>query len=220
MSSKSVIDRLKQIVQDRLEHAESGHDWWHTLRVYNNAVLLQSETPASNAFIVEAAALLHDIADAKFNGGDENEASLVANAILSSLDVSNELIEKVIFIIENLSFRHSLGTNLNVQKSIELQLVQDADRLDAIGAIGIARAFNYGGFVNRPFYDPEISPRKELTKSEYSKPSPTINHFFEKLLLLKDGMQTTKAKQVAEQRHEFMVQYLQQFFAEWNGIKK
>lgn len=213
----NVIDKLKQVVKERLEAAESGHDWWHTLRVFNNAQQLQKSLPESNAFIVDASALLHDIADAKFNNGDETEAGKLAVDILTSLEVPEESILKIVYIIEHLSYRHSFNASVKVDSSIELKIVQDADRLDAIGAIGIARAFNYGGFVNRPFYDPEIAPRKALTKEEYTKPSPTINHFFEKLLLLKDGMQTEMAKKMAEERHEFMVRYLHQFFNEWNG---
>lgn len=210
-----IIDLTVAFVQDRLKFAEAGHDWWHIQRVWNNTKMIL-QTEQADSFVCELAALLHDIADSKFHNGDETIGPRVAGEFLASVGVEEEVIEHVRQIILNMSFKASLGEVTFHSK--ELEVVQDADRLDAIGAIGIARAFNYGGYKNREIYDPNIAPKKHLSKEEYKKTSaPTINHFYEKLLLLKDKMNTSTAKTIAEHRHQFMEDFLQQFYAEWEG---
>lgn len=204
-------------VQQTLQNAESGHDWWHILRVWNNAKLI-AQTEKVDLLVVELAALLHDIADSKFHNGDEEIGPKTAGDFLKSIAVEANVIEHVQQIIRHLSFKFSFDKS--VFTSDELKVVQDADRLDAIGAIGIARAFTYGGFKNREMFNPEIQPDFNLTKEAYkNSTAPTINHFYEKLLLLKDLMNTEAAKKIAAQRHEFMDLYLEQFAAEWNGTK-
>ncbi|GAA4518899.1 MULTISPECIES: HD domain-containing protein [Sphingobacterium] len=213
---QNVIDLTIAFVQDRLKFAEAGHDWWHIQRVWNNTKLIL-QTEKADPLVCELAALLHDIADSKFHNGDETIGPRVAGEFLESIGVNQEVIEHVKQIILNMSFKASLG-DVNFH-SKELEIVQDADRLDAIGAIGIARAFNFGGHKNREMYNPDIKPRTNLTKEEYKNSSvPTINHFYEKLLLLKDKMNTQTAKRIAEKRHKFMEDFLQQFYDEWNGI--
>lgn len=210
-----IIDLTVAFVQDRLKFAEAGHDWWHIQRVWNHTKMIL-QTEQADSFVCELAALLHDIADSKFHNGDETIGPRVAGEFLASVGVEEEVIEHVRQIILNMSFKASLGEVTFHSK--ELEVVQDADRLDAIGAIGIARAFNYGGYKNREIYDPNIAPKKHLSKEEYKKTSaPTINHFYEKLLLLKDKMNTSTAKTIAEHRHQFMEDFLQQFYAEWEG---
>lgn len=212
---QNIIDLTVAFVQDRLKFAEAGHDWWHIQRVWNNTKLIL-ETESADRLVCELTALLHDIADSKFHDGDETIGPRVAGEFLASIGVEEQVIEQVKLIILNMSFKASLGEVTYHSK--ELEVVQDADRLDAIGAIGIARAFNYGGYKNREMYDPNIAPKPNLSKEEYKKTSaPTINHFYEKLLLLKDKMNTPTAKAFAEQRHQFMEMFLQQFYAEWEG---
>jgi uncharacterized protein len=216
-SNQPLINATVNFVKQTLQDAEAGHDWWHILRVWNNAKLLAKTEPA-NLLVVELAALLHDIADSKFNNGNEDIGPQTAHQFLTSQGADAETIQQVVYIISNLSFKNELDGHV-APKSIELQVVQDADRLDAIGAIGIARAFTYGGFKNRLLYHPDIAPNLSRSKEAYkSSNAPTINHFYEKLLLLKDRMNTTTARQVATQRHQFMEQYLQQFYTEWNGL--
>ncbi|NNC69662.1 MAG: HD domain-containing protein, partial [Flavobacteriaceae bacterium] len=199
--------------------AEGGHDWFHIERVFNNAKLI-AQVEKADVFVVSLGALLHDIADAKFHGGDETIAPRLAHKFLSDQGIDDLLIKHIIKIIENISFKNSLSADKERFRSKELEIVQDADRLDAIGAIGIARAFNYGGFKNRELYNPAIEPQLNMSKQEYkNSTAPTINHFYEKLLLLKDKMNTTTGKQIAEQRHQVMEAYLQQFYDEWNGNK-
>jgi len=196
-----------------MNDAEGGHDWWHVFRVWKTAVKI-AESENVDLFVVELAALLHDIADPKFHDGNEEIGPETARIFLQEQQVDHEIIDHVVNIIKNMSFKNSLGDV--VFHSKEMDVVQDADRLDAIGAIGIARAFNYGGFKNRPLYDPAVKPSFNMTKEEYKKGnSPTINHFYEKLLLLKDKMNTQTGKMLAEQRHRFMVAFLSQFFEEW-----
>ena len=215
MNKQQQIDTIIQAVKHELQNAEGGHDWLHIERVWRNAKLI-AQTESADLFVVELAALVHDIADSKFNNGDEEIGPRKAREILLTNKVANDTIEHVIAIIENISFKG--GNTQRTFDSIELQIVQDADRLDAIGAIGIARAFNYGGFKNRSIFDPTIQPQLTQTKDEYkNSTAPTINHFYEKLLLLKDRMNTTTGKQLAEQRHQFMEVYLKQFYLEWNG---
>ncbi|MCM2302627.1 MAG: HD domain-containing protein [Flavobacteriaceae bacterium] len=215
MEKSELILKTIDFVKSTLKNAEGGHDWFHIERVWNNAKLIAIGENV-NLFIVELGALLHDIADAKFHNGDETIGPQLARKFLESHLVDETVIFQVEKIIENVSFK---GGNFNQQfKSKELEVIQDADRLDAIGAIGIARAFNYGGFKNRVLYNPEIKPNLHQTKEEYKKnEAPTINHFYEKLLLLKDKMNTETGKKIAAKRHQFMEIYLQQFYDEWNG---
>lgn len=210
-----LILATKTFVQQELANAEGGHDWFHIERVYKNALLIAEEEDV-NLDIIALGALLHDIADAKFHQGDETVGPKKAKQFLQQQNVESATIEHVIKIIEHISFK---GGNFQQQfHSKELAIVQDADRLDALGAIGIARTFNYGGFKNRKLYDPAIAPKLNMTKEEYKKgDNPTINHFYEKLLLLKDRMNTQKGKQIAQERHLFMEKFLEQFYAEWEG---
>ena len=211
----SLIDTTILFVKEKLQNAEGGHDWFHVERVYKNALLIAHDE-VCDVQIVKLGALLHDIADSKFNNGDELVGPKVAREFLESQKVSEDVIDHVIKIIENISFK---GGNFEKKfDSIELQIVQDADRLDAIGAIGIARTFNYGGFKNRPLYNPNIAPNLKMSKEEYKKnEAPTLNHFYEKLLLLKDKMNTQTGKEIAQERHKFMELFLSQFYAEWDG---
>lgn len=211
----SIIEQTVEFVKISLKNAEAGHDWWHILRVWNNAKLIgQSET--ADMLVVELAALLHDIADSKFHNGDEQIGPQLAGDFLKSHHVEASVILHVQEIIRNLSFKTNLGSTHF--KSNELNIVQDADRLDALGAIGIARAFTYGGYKNRELYNPEIKPALNMSKEDYKNSSaPTINHFYEKLLLLKDKMNTETGRQISHKRHQFMETYLEQFNDEWNG---
>lgn len=212
----ALIDNTILFVKQQLENAEGGHDWFHIERVYKNALLIAQEEDDCDLTVVKLGALLHDIADSKFHNGDEQVGPKTARTFLESQGVSEEIIAHVIAIIENISFK---GGNFEKKfHSKELNIVQDADRLDAIGAIGIARTFNYGGFKNRPLYNPAIQPNLNMNKEEYkNNNAPTINHFYEKLLLLKDKMNTETGKQIAEKRHAYMVNFLSQFYAEWEG---
>ena len=212
-----LIEKTKLFVQQKLENAEAGHDWFHTERVYKNALLI-ANGETCDVTVVKLAALLHDIADSKFNNGDETIGPKTARKFLESQKVFEDIIVHVVKIIENISFKG--GNFESAFNSKELEIVQDADRLDAIGAIGIARTFNYGGFKNRQLYNPSITPKLNMTKEEYKKSeAPTINHFHEKLLLLKDKMNTETGKKIAEDRHKFMELFLSQFYAEWKGEK-
>jgi len=215
MNNNEVIDITIKYVKKELQGAEGGHDWWHIERVWRNAKLI-SRSEHVDIFIVELAALLHDIADAKFHNGDENIGPEKAKEFLESLSVEKEIIVHVENIIRNISFK---GGNFTKDfYSPELAVVQDADRLDAIGAIGIARAFNYGGFKNREIYNPSIAPDLKMNKETYKKSNaPTINHFYEKLLLLKGLMNTKTGKKLAEERHRFMQFFLEEFYSEWEG---
>lgn len=215
MTNQEIISKTIDFVKHELQNAEGGHDWFHIERVWKNAKKIAQTEPV-NLFIVELGALLHDIADHKFNDGDESRGVNKARRFLESLFVEENVIDHVEKIMLNISFK---GGNF-AQKfySNELAVVQDADRLDAIGAIGIARAFNYGGFKGRELYNPAIGPSIGMTVEQYQKSTaPTINHFYEKLLLLKDRMNTDTGRKFAEQRHQFMEQYLEQFFKEWDG---
>ncbi|QIH39013.1 HD domain-containing protein [Flavobacterium petrolei] len=217
MINPDLIDKTILFVKEKLENAEGGHDWFHIERVFKNALLI-SKNEVCNSGIVQLGALLHDIADSKFHDGDETVGPRIAREFLESENVDEEIITHVVNIIENISYK---GGNFEKKfSSIELDVVQDADRLDAIGAIGIARTFNYGGFKNRVLYDPNIAPNSSMTKEEYKKnDSPTLNHFYEKLLLLKDKMNTQTGKQIAQERHRYMEGFLVQFYAEWEGEK-
>jgi len=212
---QDIVTCCMAFVRKELQEGEKGHDWWHVWRVWRNACLIAKTEPV-NLFVVELAALLHDIADAKFHGGDEEVGPQKAAKYLNSIQVESTLVEHVVQIVRNISFKG--GNNAPGFTSPELKVVQDADRLDAIGAIGIARAFHYGGYKNRLLYDPEIKPNMKMTKEEYKKSdAPTINHFYEKLLLLKERMNTPTGKALAAKGHTFMEQFLQEFKQEWEG---
>lgn len=214
-NSTSQIESCIAFVKKTLSGAEGGHDWFHIERVWKNAKLIASGEEC-DLEVVELAALLHDIADSKFHGGDEEIGPKKAREYLSNTRIETQKVNHIVAIIENVSFKG--GHNARNHSSIELDIVQDADRLDAIGAIGIARTFNYGGFKNRAIYDPSIAPNLNMTKEEYKKSTaPTINHFYEKLLLLKDLMNTESGIKLAEQRHQYMESFLEQFYNEWNG---
>ncbi|HZW62616.1 MAG TPA: HD domain-containing protein [Flavobacteriaceae bacterium] len=216
MTNPTLIEKTIAFVKSELLNAEAGHDWFHTQRVYNNALLI-AKNEVVNREVVQLAALLHDIADSKFHNGDETIGPRKAGAFLTSQQVSSEITAHVVAIISTMSYRNSLD-NSSTFHSKELEVVQDADRLDAIGAIGIARAFHYGGYKNRSIYHPDIPPKSDMTPAEYkTQVSPTLNHFYEKLLLLKEKMNTSTGKKLAEKRHQFMLDYLEQFFNEWNG---
>ena len=219
MNTEIIIQNTIEFVKDELKNAEGGHDWFHIERVYKNSILISKDEKV-DAFVVSLGALLHDIADAKFHNGDETIGPKVASEFLKKQEVNTETITHVINIIKFISFKNSLSETGEKFTSKELEVVQDADRLDAIGAIGIARCFNYGGFKDRALYNPEIAPNLNMSKEEYKhSTSPTINHFYEKLLLLKDKMNTVTGKKIAENRHQFMELFLQQFYDEWNGSK-
>ncbi len=211
---ENIIAATIEFVKETLADAEKGHDWFHVERVYKNAKAINEEERA-NGLIVQLAALLHDIADSKFHNGNEELGPQLAGDFLRGQGLPDEVIYHVQQIIRNLSYSSNLGT-VGYQ-SAELNVVQDADRLDAMGAIGIARAFTYGGFKNREMYNPDVPPQLNMSKEEYKRSAaPTINHFYEKLLHLKDLMLTEKGKKMAEARHQFMLSYLDQFYAEWN----
>lgn len=209
------IQKTIDFVKKTLANAEAGHDWFHIERVFETAKTINRQENG-NELVVAFAALLHDIADPKFNQGDEELGPNMAAAFLESIAVDAEVIAHVKLIIQNMSFKNSFDASGFTSK--EMQIVQDADRLDAIGAIGIARAFTYGGFKNRVLYDPAIAPEEHLTKESYKNTTaPTINHFYEKLLLLKDMMNTETGKVMATERHNFMLLYLEHFYKEWSG---
>ena len=213
--NSELLSKTIAFVKTELANAEGGHDWFHIERVYKNALLI-AQTEDVDTVVVTLAALLHDIADSKFYDGDETVGPRKAKAFLESQKVDRQTIVHVVAIIKNISFKGGNKTQEFFSK--ELEVVQDADRLDAIGAIGIARAFNYGGFKNRKLYDPAIAPNLTMTPDEYKQSTaPTINHFYEKLLLLKDRMNTVTGKKIATERHRFMENFLLQFYREWNG---
>ena len=209
------IQELTELLKQSLESAERGHDYWHAIRVRNNALKISS-FEGGNREIIEAAALIHDIADAKFTNGDESIGINLATQILTTCQFSKVDIEKILEIIAHISFKG--GIHNSPISTIEFTIVQDADRLDAMGAIGIARAFHYGGYKNRELYNPTIPPQEYANSTEYrNSTSPTLNHFYEKLLKLKDSMNTITGKEMAQTRHSFMEEYLEHFLEEWNG---
>jgi uncharacterized protein len=215
MNTQQIIKNTEAFVKNALKDAEGGHDWFHILRVWNNAKLI-SKNENVDRFVVELGALLHDIADSKFHDGDETIGPKIAREFLENQQVDESTIIHIENIISNISFK---GGNFEQQfNSPELEVIQDADRLDAIGAVGIARTFNYGGFKNRPLYNPEIPPNLNQSKEAYkNSEAPTINHFYEKLLLLKDRMNTVTGREIAANRHQYMEHFLNQFYDEWNG---
>lgn len=217
MNKSKIIKNIADLVKEKLFNEGTGHDWFHVERVWKLAKLIAGMESSSqqkvNLLLVEAAALLHDIEDWKFSG-DEQASSREAAKILTNLGVKEENIKKITQIIDQVTFK---GAGVDTTPStIEGQIVQDADRLDALGAIGIARAFAYGGHKNRPIYDPKVKPAKHDSFEAYKKhKGTTINHFYEKLLRLKDLINTKSAKKIASQRHQFILDFLDQFFKEW-----
>lgn len=215
MNTDLILRKTKAFVKKSLSHEGTGHDWWHIERVLNNACLINAKEKADE-IIIKLAVLLHDVGDRKVIHKDEDDYS-IAEQFLIKQKIPSEIIEKVIFIIKNMSFSKTLNNKLdNVSK--EFCIVQDADRLDAIGAIGIARVFAYGGSKNRPLYDPNKNAQRIDTTKNYRKlNSSSFHHFEEKLLLLKDLMNTKTAKKIAEKRHDYMEKYMKQFMEEWSG---
>lgn len=212
---EKIIAKTIDFVQEKLHNAEAGHDWFHIQRVWNTAKYI-NRIEKGNPIVVELSALLHDIADSKFHNGDESLALEISENYLKQISVSKSIIDEVLFIIKHISFKNRHETSENI--SLELKIVQDADRLDAIGAIGIARTFHFGGFRNSLLYDPSQPPRLGMSKEEYKKSNgTTINHFYEKLLFLKDMMNTATGKYLAQERHDFMLKFLEQFYKEWEG---
>ena len=226
MDKQDIIKKTELFVKETLEKDSTGHDWWHVHRVRNLAKRIARHEDA-DIFIVELAALLHDIGDYKFFQGNEKAGEMKVREWLSSLEISPSLMDKIVRITSQISFMYTLPhkdkwkdkKNSSAPTiSKELMAVTDADRLDAMGAIGIARAFTYGGFFNRPIYDPIIKPSKSITKEEYkTTEAPSINHFYEKSLKLKDMMYTPFGRKMAKRRHRFLNLYLKQFFKEWKG---
>ena len=219
MDKEKIITATIAFVKKELKNAEGGHDWFHIERVYKNALLISKDEKVA-IFVVSLAALLHDIADPKFYNGDETIGPKVATNFLKEQKVDTAVITHIVNIIQHISYKNSFDKEMKTFTSKELEVVQDADRLDAIGAIGISRCFNYGGFKNRALYDPEIIPDLNMTKEQYkNSDAPTLNHFYEKLLLLKDQMNTASGKKIAAERHQYMEEFLKQFYDEWDGLK-
>ena len=226
MDRQEIIKKTELFVKKTVSEDSTGHDWWHVHRVRNLAKRIARHEDA-DIFIVELAALLHDIGDYKFFQGDEEAGAVKVREWLSSLEIPPSLINKIVEITSRISFMHTLPDKGKVRGkknsatpilTKELMAVTDADRLDAMGAIGIARTFTYGGFFNRPIYDPATKPSKSITKEEYKiTEAPSINHFYEKLLKLKDMMYTKLGHKMAKRRHRFLNLYLKQFFKEWKG---
>lgn len=218
MNKDEIIERTVSFVKETLAEAEGGHDWWHIYRVSKLAKYIAQEEEGVDELIIELGALLHDIADSKFHDGDEEIGARTARDFLTSLNLDPAVIEHVENIVRHVSYSKSIEGQL--WTSPELAVVQDADKLDALGAIGIARAFNYGGHTGRPLYDPNVKPIDINTKEDYKRTGQTtLNHFPEKLLLLKDKMKTKTGRKIAESRHQFMEEYLKEFHAEWEGEK-
>jgi uncharacterized protein len=218
VTEAEILKRTSQYAETTLRAETNAHDWWHVYRVEKLASRIAKTEEGANVFVVRLGALLHDIADWKFHDGDTEIGPRTAREWLDGLDADPEIIEQVVYIVRHISYRG--GTNKHVMQSIEGKIVQDADRLDALGAIGIARTFTFGGSRNREMYDPKIKPISVDSFKDYQKSlehNTTINHFYEKLLKLKDGMHTETARKLAQHRHDLMVQFLDEFHAEWEG---
>lgn len=224
LKKEKLIKKTEDFVKKVFLEDYTGHDWWHTHRVRVLAKKI-AISESADLFIVDMAALLHDVGDYKFFGGDEEAGVLFVKKWLSSLKVTEELVDKILTVISNISYKNTLPESGNRKKqnspnfpSKEFMAVCDADRLDAIGAIGIARAFTYGGFYKRQIYNPKIKPMKNITQEEYKKTdAPSINHFYEKLLKIKELMYTKLGKKIAKKRHRFLNLYLKEFYKEWKG---
>jgi len=218
MDEDNTINKTVAFVKNTLRETEGGHDWWHIYRVWKNAQHIAKNEKDLDILVVELGSLLHDIADSKFHNGDEEIGPKAARDFLESLQIEEHVIFHVESIVRHVSFKGSLEGQ--TWTSPELSVVQDADRLDALGAIGIARTFSYGGHKDREIYNPGVKPNLNMTKEEYkNSTAPSINHFYEKLLLLKGLMNTETGKEMAAERHEFMERFLEQFYAEWEGKK-
>lgn len=212
-----VINTLVERVKEKMSGEGSGHDWWHVYRVWQNAIAI-GQAEGADMFVVQLAALLHDIADWKFNDGDMKAGGRVSAEWLTELSVDGNVINHVSAIIDRLSYKGA-GVDTSMP-TLEGKVVQDADRLESMGAMGVARTFAYGGYKGRPLYDPNIKPEVHTSLEQYKNSAgPTINHFYEKLLLLKELINTDHAKKLAAGRHEFMESFLKQFFAEWSGTR-
>lgn len=218
MNRQEIIRKTEDFVKETLEGSEAGHDWSHIERVVRNARTIAAIENA-DPFVVELSALLHDIADSKFHDGNEELGPERSERFLKSLDLPSDIVDHVVNIVRNVSFKNELDpSEEKAFDSIELRVLKDADRLDALGAIGVARAFHYGGYKNRPLYDPSIKPVEKQSKEQYKKSkAPTINHFYEKLLLLRDKMNTETGRKMADERHAFMESFLEHFYGEWEG---
>ena len=214
--TSSIISKTCKFVENKLSGDSSGHDWWHIFRVWTLAKKIAVEEKAQLE-TVELGALLHDIADWKFHGGDDSIGPTMAQEFLNNNDVDPQVIESVVDIVSTISYKGAgVATPM---KTLEGKIVQDADRLDAIGALGIARTFAYGGYKNRLIYHPDEKPVLHQSYTDYKKnEGHTINHFYEKLLLLRERMNTKTGKQIADGRHQFMENFLEQFYREWDGI--
>ncbi len=215
MDKKKIIKEIAAYLEKEFSNKESGHDWWHIYRVWQLSKKIGAKE-GGDIFVIELGALLHDIADWKFHAGDDTLGSKIAQKILRARKVDQNIIDKVCAIVDKISFKGALVKDK--MKSREGKIVQDADRLDAMGAIGVARAFSYGGHKNRPMYDPKIKAVMAKNKKQYyNSGAATINHFYEKLLLLKERMNTKTGKKLALGRHKYMEKYLDRFFKEWKG---
>jgi uncharacterized protein len=218
MNSKYLVQQTVDFVKEKFQNEGSGHDWWHIYRVWQLAKHIAAQEKGANMLIVELGALLHDIADFKFHGGDLEAGPKAARQLLNKFNVDEKIIHQVCHIVGHVSFKGA--DQKNGMQSLEGKIVQDADRLDAIGAIGLARVFAYAGYNGNVIYDPEVNVRTFKDHKEYVKYKTTaINHFYEKLLLLKDRMNTKTGKKLAEHRHKIMEDYLTEFYAEWDGKK-
>ncbi|HVV67153.1 MAG TPA: HD domain-containing protein [Candidatus Saccharimonadales bacterium] len=218
MNKDAIIEQTASFVRKKFETDSSGHDWWHMYRVWQLAKSIAATEKEADLFVVELGALLHDVADWKLHDGDEEGGVKVAREWLESLGVEKRVVDHVEDIMRTVSFQ---GANIPpAMKTIEGKIIHDADKLDAMGAVGIARAFAYGGAHNHMMHDPEVKPEAHNDFESYkNSKSPSITHFYEKLLLLKDRMYTKTARQMAEHRHQYMEQYLEEFYAEWEGKK-
>lgn len=215
-AQQPIIEQTKAYIQAKFEGESSGHDWWHIYRVWQNAIHISQKIGGANGFVVELGALLHDVADWKFHGGDLAAGARVAREWLQTCGVDGSTIEAVAHIVEHVSFKGA--GEASTMQTLEGKIVQDADRLDAIGAIGIGRTFAYGGSRGRVMYDPAQDPTLHASFEQYKQSQgPTINHFYEKLFLLKDRLNTEVARDIAGERHKFMETFVARFLAEWQG---
>ncbi len=216
MTKQEIIEHTVNYLQQEFANESTGHDWYHIERVWKLSQKIAKKEGNNDLFIVEMGALLHDIADHKFHGGDDSIGPKVAQEYLSQFSLENNEEEKIVAIVKEISFK---GAGVPTpMSSNEGKIVQDADRLDAIGAIGIARTFAYGGSKNRPIYDPNVKPICHTSFAAYkTSTAPTINHFYEKLLTLRDKMNTPTAKIEAKRRHAFMEEFLRNFYTDWDA---
>ena len=217
MELQKIINKTVEYLKENFSGESTGHDWYHIERVWKLSKSIAEKEGEMDLFVVEMGSLLHDIADHKFHNGDETIGPKRAAEYLSQFNISKEQSEKIIKIVEEVSFKgKNVVTNMS---SMEGKVVQDADRLDAMGAIGVARTFAFGGSKDRPIYDPIIKPVCHTSFAAYkTSTAPTINHFYEKLLLLKDRLNTETAKIEGERRHAFMESFLTNFYQDWNAV--